>query len=746
MVTVRQDQPLLEDGRLNAEQWLQLLSDKVEIADVAQIRYACHLAETAQFLNEDEFQPTDTGWPDGYGCMNVGIEMAEILADLQLDQDTLVAAIIYRAVRERRIDIDLVRQKLGETVASLIEGVLQMAAIGTLVVPVNKSVLGQQQSQMDNIRKMLVAMIDDVRVALIKLAERTCAIRAVKNAGRQRKMRVAREVFDVYAPLAHRLGIGHIKWELEDLSFRYLEPVSYKRIATLLEEKRLDRQQYIDDVIELVQNSLTRMGIDAEINGRAKHIYSIWRKMQRKKIPFDQVYDVRAIRILVPEVRDCYAVLGVVHSLWKHIPQEFDDYIASPKPNGYSSLHTAVLGPKGRTLEIQIRTHDMHEDAELGVCAHWLYKGTDTKSKQDAYEQKITWLRQVLQWQDDMGNLDGLGEELDIGVSQDRVYVFTPNGHVVDLPSGSTPLDFAYRVHTEVGHACRGAKVDGKIVPLTYSIKTGQQIKILTAKEPKPSRDWLNPDLGYLATSRARAKVQHWFKEQARDQNIVDGREMLDGELKRLSIEDIDLQSLSEKLSLKNADDLHARIGAGDLRLGQVVHAAQSFVRPAVAKPLELKKPKERTHDDIQVQGVGSLLTTLASCCKPVPGDPIVGYITRGKGVSIHKQDCSNIIYLQRKEDERIISVDWGSDPEDTYPVDVAITAYDRAGLLRDITLIMANEKINLTSMNTLSNKDSNIANITITAEISDLSDLSRVITKILQLPNIIDAYRKSEG
>ncbi|GAA3940173.1 GTP diphosphokinase [Litoribacillus peritrichatus] len=743
MVTVRKDQPLKENGHLDAEQWLQLLSDKVEVQNIAQIRFACHLAEVAQF---DENLGENT-WPDGYGCMNVGIEMAEILADLQLDQDTLVAAIIYRAVREGRISIERVRNEIGQNVADLIEGVLKMAAIGTLISPTDQMVLGQQQSQMDNIRKMLVAMIDDVRVALIKLAERTCAIRAVKNASRERKMRVAKEVFHVYAPLAHRLGIGHIKWELEDLSFRYLEPIAYKRIASLLEEKRIDRQKYIEDVIDMLQKSFSRMGIEAEINGRVKHIYSIWRKMQRKKIPFDQVYDIRAVRIQVNKIRDCYAVLGIVHSIWKHIPQEFDDYIAQPKPNGYRSLHTAVITHQGRTLEVQIRTKDMHEEAELGVCAHWLYKGTDTKSKQDSYEQKIMWLRQVLEWQDDMGSLDGLGDDLDLGVSEERIYVFTPDGHVVDLPAGSTPLDFAYRVHTEVGHACRGAKVNGKIVPLTYKIKTGEQIEILTAKEAKPSRDWLNPDVGYLHTGRARAKVQHWFKEQARDQNIIDGRELLMPELRKVSLQKINLKELAKKVDLKSEEDMFARIGAGDLRLGQVIHAAQSFLTPEEhPKPLNLRAPKPRGTEDIQIQGVGSLLTSLASCCKPVPGDPIVGYITRGKGVSVHRQDCPNVLYLRKTDDERMISVDWGVEPTDTYPVDIKIKAYDRAGLLRDITLVLANEGINLTAMHTSSNKDKNIATMVITAEISDLSDLSRVITKIDMLPNIIDAHRHSEG
>jgi len=382
---------------------------------------------------------------------------------------------------------------------------------------------------------MLVAMVDDVRVALIKLAERTCAIRAVKTADDEKRNRVAREVFDIYAPLAHRLGIGHIKWELEDLSFRYLEPDQYKQIATLLHERRLDRERFISDVMGQLRSELQATGVDADISGRAKHIYSIWRKMQRKGLAFSQIYDVRAVRVLVPEMRDCYTALGIVHTLWRHIPKEFDDYIANPKENGYRSLHTAVIGPEGKVLEVQIRTHAMHEEAELGVCAHWRYKGTDVKAGSNQYEEKISWLRQVLEWHEELGDIGGLAEQLRVDIEPDRVYIFTPDGHAIDLPKGATPLDFAYRVHTEIGHNCRGAKINGRIVPLNYSLQTGEQVEIITSKHGTPSRDWLNPNLGYITTSRARAKIVHWFKLQARDQNVAAGKTLLERELRAIT-------------------------------------------------------------------------------------------------------------------------------------------------------------------------------------------------------------------
>lgn len=575
MVQVRAHQPINDDGSINLDAW---------VANVVRIDPALDaqaLKEACEFVREVE-QQANAGqhhWSEGASIFSAGLDIAEILADLKLDQDSLVAAVIYRGVREERIPLALVQQRFGAVVAKLIEGVLRMAAISASINPRESVVLGSQ-TQVENLRKMLVAMVDDVRVALIKLAERTCAIRAVKEADEDKRQRVAREVFDIYAPLAHRLGIGHIKWELEDLSFRYLEPEQYKQIAKLLHERRLDREQYINDAMAHLRQELEATGIKADISGRAKHIYSIWRKMQRKGLQFSQIYDVRAVRVLVPEVRDCYTTLGIVHTLWRHIPKEFDDYIANPKENGYRSLHTAVLGPEGKVLEVQIRTTAMHEEAELGVCAHWRYKGTDVKSGSNHYEEKISWLRQVIEWHEELGDIGGLAEQLRVDIEPDRVYVFTPDGHAIDLPKGATPLDFAYRVHTEIGHGCRGAKINGRIVPLTYSLQTGEQVEIITNKQGSPSRDWLNPNLGYVTTSRARAKIVHWFKLQDRDQNVAAGKQLLERELARLALPSVDFDKLAEKANLKTAEDLFAALGAGDVRLAHAVNLAQQLAEP----------------------------------------------------------------------------------------------------------------------------------------------------------------------
>jgi len=575
MVQVRAQQPVNTDGSINLEAWLDHILDVDPALDRDSLRKACEFAREA----EQQAIAAQHIWAEGMSSFRTGLEIAEILADLKLDQESLVAAVLYRAVREGKAKLEAVERHFGAPVAKLIEGVLRMAAISASLNPRQSLVLGTQ-AQVENLRKMLVAMIDDVRVALIKLAERTCAIRAVKNTDDNKRYRVAREVFDIYAPLAHRLGIGHIKWELEDLSFRYLEPEQYKQIAKLLHERRLDREQYINQVMQQLRDELTATGIEADISGRAKHIYSIWRKMQRKGLEFSQIYDVRAVRVLVPEVRDCYTALGIVHTLWRHIPKEFDDYIANPKENGYRSLHTAVIGPEGKVLEVQIRTQAMHEEAELGVCAHWLYKGTDVNSGSSHYEEKIAWLRQVLEWHEELGDIGGLAEQLRVDIEPDRVYVFTPDGHAIDLPTGATPLDFAYRVHTEIGHNCRGAKVNGRIVPLSYSLQTGEQVEIITSKNGAPSRDWLNPNLGYVTTSRARAKIVHWFKLQARDQNVIAGKSYLERELARLALTAVDPERLAEKCSQRCAEDMYAALGAGDLRLSQVVNAAQQLLEP----------------------------------------------------------------------------------------------------------------------------------------------------------------------
>jgi GTP pyrophosphokinase len=746
MVKVREDHPIAADGQVDIDAWINRLNSLHVHSDVTrtELRRAAELSLSLVDVHAED----DHNWGEDFSCFRIGLEMAEILADLQLDQDALVAAMLYRAVRENKITLSDVQARFGETVGKLVKGVLRMAAISYQRSENEDRVLGNQaDEQAEKIRKMLVSMVDDVRVALIKLAERTCAIRAIKTAKSARRHQVSREVADIYAPLAHRLGIGHIKWELEDLSFRYLHPEDYKQIAKLLDERRIARQEYIDNMLNLLRTELGQASIDGEVSGRAKHIYSIWRKMKRKGIPFSQVYDIRAVRILVPSVRDCYAVLGIVHSLWRNIPHEFDDYIASPKENGYRSLHTAVLGPENKVLEIQIRTHAMHEESELGVCAHWRYKGTDTDAAQDGYEQKIAWLRQVLEWHEELG---GDSEQLqnDLrAVDQDRIYVFTPDGHVVDLPRTATPLDFAYRIHTDVGHHCRGAKVNNRIVPLNYHLNNADQVEILTGKREAPSRDWLTPALGYINTPRARAKVQHWFKQQARDQNIAEGQALLDREFKRLALLDLDFEGLAKKLRFQSLDDLYAAVGASDLGVGQVLNAAQKQLDDANPQqpliPFKAKSPSKKKDSDFYIEGVGNLLTQIANCCNPVPGDAITGYITLGKGVSIHRQDCANVLQLQADEPQRIIAVEWGNKPQSAYSVDLIIEAYDRYGLLKDITALLDQERINISSMQTLSDKRKNTVDMLLTAEIRGFDELSRILTKLNQLPNIASARRK---
>ncbi|MCP1317101.1 GTP diphosphokinase [Halomonas sp. 707B3] len=743
MVKVREDQPLTESGKVDIQQWLTRLQEDVRLREPERLVQACELAEQL----DREAPRTHRVWLSPGSSFRMGLEMADILADLKLDQSTLEAAVLYRAVREGLLSLEAVTKRFGDEVAKLIDGVLQMAAISYPLAP-NHGM--SQHNQQENLRKMLVNMVGDVRVALIKIAERTCALRQVKDAPREKCLQVAREVADIYAPLAHRLGIGQIKWELEDLSFRYLHEEEYKAIAKLLAEKRLDRDRYIHDVVETLKGLMEAQHIHRyDVSGRAKHIYSIWRKMKRKRIDFSQVHDVRAVRILVPEVTDCYTVLGIVHSRWHHVPNEFDDYIANPKKNGYQSLHTAVMGPENKVLEIQIRTFAMHDEAELGVCAHWRYKGHDTNAKSRSYEEKIAWLRQVLEWQDEVGGFGDLREGLSSDVAPDRIYVFTPDGHVIDLPRIATPIDFAYRVHTEIGHRCRGAKVNGRIVPLTYKLKTGQQIEILTATKGGPSRDWLNPSLGYVRTSRARAKIQAWFKHQARDQNLDEGRTLFEREMRRLDVEGLDLAKLAKAVNYQNADDMYAALGAGDLRIGQVLHQAQQLFGETddqeqldrlLAKPR--RQPSKATQSDITVLGVGNLKTSMANCCRPVPGEPIVGFITQGRGVTVHRQDCTNILQLRLEEPQRIIEVEWGERAHTRYPVTIEIQAWDRSGLLRDVTGLLGNEKVNVLAVNTLTDTDEGIARLRITLEVDGLESLGRLFSRIQQLPNVTEVRR----
>ncbi|MBM96689.1 MAG: GTP diphosphokinase [Oceanospirillaceae bacterium] len=747
MVKVRQEHPLWHDGSLDVDRWLESVEQVYDLRDPEALKGALLVAKQLS----DEAIVNQTYW--SVDSVQMGLEMAQILMDLRLDTESIIAAVLYRAVREGRMSLQKVERDFGTTVAKLIEGVMRMAAISAIQNASGEPALGRREDQVENLRKMLVAMIDDVRVALIKLAERTSAIRAAKDSPPDKRRKVAEEVFHIYAPLAHRLGIGHLKWELEDLAFRYMEPDSYKKIASLLDEKRLDRQKYIDTVVYRLKDELQATGVRCDVYGRAKHIYSIWRKMSRKNLDFSQIYDIRALRILVDSVPDCYRAMGTVHVLWRPISGEFDDYIANPKENGYRSLHTAVVGPEGKVIEVQIRTNAMHEDAELGVCAHWLYKGTDTSSKDQGYEQKISWLRQVLEWHEEIDDLPDLAHELRADINPDRIYVFTPDGHVVDLPPDSTALDFAYRVHTEIGHHCRGAKINGRMGTLRNILSNGDQVEILTHPDAHPSRDWLYPDSGYLNTSRARAKVAQWFKRQARDQNLAEGRQMVLRELDRLDLSQKPLQEVAEGLNLKSTNDLFAAVGAGDVRVGQVVHGllrqtdelSRQQELPLMRSPSTPRS--ELGKDDIFIEGVGNLMTQMANCCQPLPGDQISGFVSQGRGVIVHRSDCPNLLHMEAIEPNRVLQVSWGMEPSQTYPVEVSILAYDRTGLLRDVSMVMADEKVNVIGVNTQSNRGDNTASMQLTVEIESLANLSSLINKVEQLPNVISARRiRSEG
>jgi GTP pyrophosphokinase len=742
MVQVRQQTLIDAQGGIDFDQWLGQLPLVLDETGRQRLLEACHLAQWAQQQPAEDV----ADWAREPNCLIAGLDIALILADLHVDPDCLLAGILYRAVREERLQLDKVRNCFGEDVTELIDGVLRMAAIGDLPLQTDNPVLGQAHGQKDNIRKMLIALVDDVRVALIKLAERTCAIRTVKE-DEVRRRQIGQEVFEVYAPLAHRLGIGQLKWELEDLSFRYIYAESYRKIARLLDGKRLERDSFIATVTEDLTTILRQAGLEFKIAGRAKHIYSIWRKMQYKGIGFSQVYDIRAVRILVPQIKDCYAALGLVHGLWRNIPNEFDDYIANPKENGYRSLHTAVIGPAGKTLEIQIRTEKMDEEAELGVCAHWRYKGSDAESAMaSTYEEKIAWLRQVLDWHEETGDARSVAEQFSFSMAQDRVYAFTPNGDVVNLAYGATPLDFAYHVHTEIGHRCRGAKVNGSIVPLTYQLKTGERVEVLTSDEAVPRRDWLQPGLGYLKTSRARAKVQHWFKSQAREDNISTGRHLLEKEFKRLALTSVDYQRIARKVQFNTVEDMFAAVGSGDMSSALVLNAAQGLVERAPETQFRLSRASNTQYrDQVQVRGVGNLRTHMAGCCKPLPGDAITGFITQSRGVSIHRADCARVLRLHEGAAGRVIEVEWGVSPSENYEVDVAIEAFDRQGLLRDITGLFANARINVLTINTQTNRQTNTATMSLRVEVPDLGSLSKLLERIDRLNNVVSAVRISE-
>ncbi len=735
-------------------------------ADREQILRAYRVAERAH-----QDQKRASGEP----YINHCVAVASILADMSVPAAAVAAGLLHDTVEDTTITLDDLRRDFQDDIARMVDGVTKLTQLPRVSrgdqhpneearevemrqIAERRGVPSPEEEAeniarsrrrdivSETLRKTFMAMGDDVRVVLIKLADRLHNMRTLGYMPEHKRRRIAQETLDIFAPLANRLGIWQIKWELEDLGFRYVNPEKYKEIATNLAERRTDRDREMETIVERLQSILLQSGIQTEISGRPKHIYSIYRKMIRKGVPFDLVHDVRGVRIVVRDVPSCYTALGVIHTTWRPIPGEFDDYIAVPKDNFYQSLHTAVVYDDGRTLEVQIRTPEMHQNAELGIAAHWIYK--EGTSRDDAYERKILWFRSLMDWRQDVQDAREFVDSLKSDVFEDRVYVFTPKGDIIDLPSGSTPIDFAYHVHTDIGHRCRGAKINGKLVSLDYSLKTGEKVEILTAKRGGPSRDWLNPNLGLVKTQRARNKIRQWFLKQAREQNIGQGRTQLEKELHRLGLTGVNLEQLAHELDYKSVEDMYVAISCGELTLVRIGNHLMQLEEDEEGNKFDSRQtgvPGRLATDSISVLGLKGMLTVMARCCNPVPGDDIVGYITRGRGVTIHRVDCPNALRLMERE--RFIRVNWGQ-PKTTYPVAVRIKAYDRDGLMRDVSTLVANEGINLGQIKADVSHDHklNLAIFDMILEVKDVNQLARALTRLEALPNVMEVHRVRPG
>ncbi|MCW8941860.1 MAG: GTP diphosphokinase, partial [Gammaproteobacteria bacterium] len=674
------------------------------------------------------------------GSIPNSLDVALLLSELGSDETTLIVALLSSTRLMQEADLDEMERVFGPEVMKLVNSVVQLHEFR-----------GERDEsspeQVERLRRMLLSMVDDVRAVLIKLAFRVQRLRQLKLAPESEQLEVAQESLDIFAPIANRLGIGQLKWELEDLAFRYLEPDTYKRIAKSLDGKIEEREQFIHEVVDRIKEIASKEGITAEIYGRPKHIYSIWKKMTAKSRSFEELFDVRAVRVVVDTIAECYVVLGLVHAQWRHIDKEFDDYIANPKENGYQSLHTAVYGPHGKPVEVQIRTKQMHEFAEFGVAAHWRYK--ETGGSKSNLQSGIESLRKLLDAtkSDDEELLESFHTEM----FNDRVYVLTPEGRVIDLPEGGTPLDFAYAVHTEIGHRCRGAKVNGHIVQLTYQLKNGERVEVLTGKEAAPRRDWMISHLGYIKTTRARNRIRSWFRKQDKEKNYNEGKALCEREFKRHGIKP-ELSKIVEHFKLETADDFYIRLGRGDISMAQMASILHEFDEESKNKdgiPVQAvirPRTSKKSSSSVNVLGVGNLLTTIANCCMPVPHDDIVGFITKDRGVSVHRTDCKNILHLKDKDQARLIEVEWGDTDVQNYPVNILIHANDRHGLLSDITRTLSDDKINVLAINTLSNKKDQTARMAVTIEIRDLQQLTRIMDRISQLRNVIDVTRGSHG
>ncbi len=736
------------------ERLLEQLPENYTLADRELVQRAYRVAEEAH-----REQKRHSGEPYINHCLAV----ASILADLRVPPEVVAAGLLHDTVEDTTVTLNDIRRDFGDTITTLVDGVTKLTNLPRVSRDDQhaenpngsdasdslngnghnngSAPLGRKQDLVsETLRKTFLAMGDDVRVVLIKLADRLHNMRTLGFMPEHKRKRIAKETLDIFAPLANRLGIWQIKWELEDLGFRYVNPEKYKEIAEQLQERRPDREAQIETIKSNLLQLLASNNIKAEISGRPKHIYSIFKKMTQKGKPFDLVRDVRAVRLIVQDVPSCYAALGVIHTHWRPIPGEFDDYIAAPKDNFYQSLHTAVIYDDKRPLEVQIRTTEMHQNAEYGIAAHWRYKEGAHRDKN--YEQRINWLRNMMEWRSDVNDAQEFVEGMKSDVFQDRVYVFTPRGDIIDLAAGSTPIDFAYHVHTDIGHRCRGARVNGKLVPLYQELKTGDQVEILTAKRGGPSRDWLNSNLGLVKTQRARSKIKAWFKKQEDEQNLEQGRATLERELQRLGIASINFEKMARELLFKTPDEMYIAIGAGDLSVNKVIRQlAETEQAPDLLEITAPAQESKQLTDAVEVVGLKGLLATIAKCCNPMPGDQIVGYITRGRGATIHRQDCPNV--LHRKDKERFLQVDWGK-VEHTFPVPVTVKAYDRQGLMGDISTLLQNEGVNIADVSVNINRS--LADLKLVVEVRDIAQLSRVLTRIESLPNVLEAARTRPG
>jgi len=678
--------------------------------------------------------------------------MAVIIAGLKLDAESRIAAMLFAIPSYDEHGVARVEEKFGKPAAHLVAGVSRLDRLR----PITKGFVAanieagevnpaEVKAQVEVLRKMLLAMVEDIRVVLLRLASRTQTLRFYAANPDDLRVQVARETLELYSPLANRLGVWELKWELEDLSFRFIHPDTYKKIAKLLDEKRSEREQFITDAVAKVREELAAAGVTkAEIYGRPKHIYSIWNKMRKKGVEFSEVYDVRALRIIVDDLKDCYTALGIVHNLWSPISKEFDDYISNPKGNNYRSLHTAVRCPDGRSLEVQIRTWEMHKHAELGVAAHWRYKEGAKGSGADDYDEKIAWLRQLLTWKDEVADSSDWVSRYKQAALDETLYVMTPQGKVVDLPQGATPVDFAYRVHTDLGHRCRGAKVNGQLVTLNTPLETGQQVEIITAKVGGPSRDWLNPTLNYIHTKSARVKVRTWFSNLALEETLSEGRAIVTKELQRAGQTGANIEELAHKLGFSRADDMYIAAARGEMNLRQFQAVARGgdLLAETLAPDEVQTRPSKPVEGNqgILIVGVDKLLTQLARCCKPAPPDEIQGFITRGKGISIHRMDCSNFANLAAMHPERVIETDWGVQTTGVFAADIVVDAHDRQGLLRDISEIFTREKLNVVGVNTQSKQGK--AHMSFTVEITNLQQMQKTLTLIHDVEGVVGVRR----